>query len=137
MYRGLFGFSPVVSRGATQKGVFQSVIALFVLVAATTTVVGVTDEERTISIYNIHTKETISVVYKRNGKFVPAAMKKIDHIMRDWRRNEPTKMDRKLVDLMWGLHAQLGSQKPIHLISGYRSKKTNEKLRRARWRPGT
>jgi hypothetical protein len=57
-------------------------------------------------------------------------MKQINHIMRDWRRKEPTKMDPELIDTIWALYQELGSTKPIHLVSGYRSKRTNESLRR-------
>ena len=39
-------------------------------------------------------------------------------------------MDPDLVDLMWEIHNELGSAEPIHIISGYRSKGTNEMLRR-------
>lgn len=87
---------------------------------------------RTIWIYNIHTKETLKTVYKRSGKYIPSAMKKVNHIMRDWRRNEPRIMRPDLIDLMWEMHTQLGSSKPIFLISGYRSAKTNNKLRKTR-----
>ncbi|MEL7088811.1 MAG: DUF882 domain-containing protein, partial [Planctomycetota bacterium] len=87
---------------------------------------------RTIAIHNIHTKDTITVVYKRNGRYQPEAMKKINWVMRDWRRNEQTKIDPKLVDILWAMHTELGSQKPIHLISGYRSLKTNNMLRKTR-----
>lgn len=113
-----------------RKSVVRVCLTSFVLVGVSTAVVGVADQERTISLYNIHKKETLNIVYKRNGKYVPKAMKKINHIMRDWRRNESTKMDPKLIDLVWSIHSQLGSQKPVHIISGYRSKKTNERLRR-------
>ena len=88
--------------------------------------------ERKISLYNIHTKETIDVVYKRGGKYQAKAMKSINWILRDWRRNEPTRMDPKLIDLVWEIHRELGSREPIHVISGYRSPKTNAMLRRKR-----
>ncbi|MEZ5854475.1 MAG: DUF882 domain-containing protein [Hyphomicrobiaceae bacterium] len=88
------------------------------------------EADRTLSIYNIHTKETATVVYKRGGKFDPAGLEKINHIMRDYRQNEPTRMDPDLIDLIWTLHNELGSQEPVHLISGYRSPKTNAMLRR-------
>jgi uncharacterized protein YcbK (DUF882 family) len=88
-------------------------------------------EDRTLSMYEIHTKETITVTYKRNGVWDEEALEKLNWFMRDWRANEPTKMDRELIDLIWTLHTRLGSQEPIHLISAYRSPKTNEKLRRA------
>lgn len=87
---------------------------------------------RTISIYNIHTKDTVTVVYKRGGKYVPSGMREINWVMRDWRRDEPTTMDPKLIDILWEMHSELGSRKPIHLISGYRSQATNEKLRQMR-----
>ena len=88
-------------------------------------------EDRTLSMYEIHTKETISVTYMRDGVYDEEALKQLNHFMRDWRSDEPTTMDRELIDLIWTLHHELGSQEAIHLISGYRSKKTNEKLRRA------
>lgn len=88
-------------------------------------------ETRTLSLYEIHTKESITVTYKRDGKFDPEALKKLNHFMRDWRADKETEMDPELIDLIWTLHETLGSKQPIHLISGYRSPATNEKLRRA------
>jgi len=93
---------------------------------------GQSNNQRVISIHNIHTKETLTVTYKKNGKYIPSAMKKINHIMRDWRRNESRVMRKDLIDLMWQVHSQTGSKKPIYLISGYRSLKTNNKLRKTR-----
>jgi uncharacterized protein YcbK (DUF882 family) len=88
-------------------------------------------EDRTLSLYEIHTKESLTVTYKRDGKFDEEALKKLNYFMRDWRADEATEMDRELIDLIWTLHTQLGSKKPIHLISGYRSAGTNAKLRKA------
>ena len=87
-------------------------------------------ETRTLALYQVHTKESLTVTYKKNGRYIPSAMKQINHIMRDWRRDAVTKMDPKTIDLMWELHADLGSKKPIHIISGYRSSKTNAMLKR-------
>jgi uncharacterized protein YcbK (DUF882 family) len=88
------------------------------------------DRARTISLYNIHTKETVTVLYKQDGRYIPEAMEKINWALRDWRKNEPTKMDPALVDLLWEVHTELGSAEPIHIISGYRSRGTNEMLRK-------
>jgi uncharacterized protein YcbK (DUF882 family) len=87
-------------------------------------------EDRTLSMYFTHTKESLTVTYKRNGRYDPAAIKKINWFLRDWRRNEPTKMSLETVDLLWELHADLGSKKPVHIISGYRSPRTNAMLKR-------
>jgi uncharacterized protein YcbK (DUF882 family) len=88
--------------------------------------------ERTISLYNIHSKETVTATYKRDGKFVPAAMERVNWVLRDWRKNEPTTMDPELVDLLWEMHTELGSKAPIHVISGYRSRGTNSMLKKTR-----
>ncbi len=105
------------------------------LYCAAITCIGLTDlraDERRIELYNIHTKNDISVVYKRNGQFVPDALKQLNHFMRDWRRDATTEIDPKLFDLIWDIHRELGSKKPVHLISGYRSPKTNAMLRKSR-----
>lgn len=86
-------------------------------------------ETRTLSLYEIHTKESLTVTYKRNGKYDEAALKQLNTFMRDWRRDEETKMDPALIDLIWTLHEQLGSHEPVHLISGFRSAATNASLR--------
>ena len=113
-----------------QRGLFAGA-ASAALLAAIGAIQAVTAQsgDRTISLYNIHTKETISVVYKRGGKFVDAGLERVNHAMRDWRRNEATKMDPELVDLLWEMHRELGSKEPIHIISGYRSRATNDQLR--------
>jgi len=85
---------------------------------------------RTISLYHIHTKETITITYKKDGKYVPEALKKLNWFLRDWRENKATEMDPKTIDLLWEMHTELGSKEPIHIICGYRSEKTNSMLRR-------
>lgn len=89
-------------------------------------------ENRTLSLYEIHTKETVTVTYKRDGRFDEDGLKRLNHAMRDWRRDEEIKMDPELIDLIWKIHTQLGSTQPIHLISGYRSPETNSMLRKTR-----
>jgi uncharacterized protein YcbK (DUF882 family) len=88
------------------------------------------EADRTLSLYNIHTKETLTSTYKKNGKYVPEEMQKINWILRDWRKDQATTMDPGLIDLLWEIHAELGSKEPIHIISGYRSRETNDMLRR-------
>ena len=85
--------------------------------SATTYGASATGETRTLSIYNIHTKETITVTYKRDGKYDDAALARLNTFMRDWRANKETKMDPELIDHIWILHKELGSQRtrPSHL----------------------
>lgn len=88
------------------------------------------DRARTISFHHIHTHEKLTVTYKKDGQFIPEAMKKIDWIMRDWRKNQAVKIDPAAIDLLWEMHTELGSREPIDIICGYRSNDTNEMLRK-------
>jgi uncharacterized protein YcbK (DUF882 family) len=87
-------------------------------------------EARTLSMFNIHTKEAITVTFKRDGKYDPDALKQLNHFMRDWRKDQSRDMDPELIDLIWTLHQSLGSQVPVKLICGYRTASTNERLRK-------
>ncbi|MGI9483959.1 MAG: YcbK family protein, partial [Hyphomicrobiales bacterium] len=57
-------------------------------------------------------------------------LKKLNWFFRDWRRNTSTRMDPELFDMIWEIKTELRSKKPIHVISGFRSARTNKKLRR-------
>jgi uncharacterized protein YcbK (DUF882 family) len=87
-------------------------------------------EVRTISLYHVHTRESLTVTYKKDGRYIPSAMAQINYILRDWRKNRPTTMAPETIDLMWELHEDLGSKQPIRIICGYRSAETNAMLKK-------
>jgi uncharacterized protein YcbK (DUF882 family) len=87
--------------------------------------------DRTISFLHIHTQERLTVTYKKGGEYVPEALKQINWIMRDWRKNQTVAIDPHTIDLAWEMHEELGSREPINIICGYRSRGTNEMLRKS------
>ncbi len=87
-------------------------------------------ETRTLKLYYLHTKERAEITYKKNGRYLPDGLRKLNRFLRDWRRNEPTKMDPQLFDLVWEAYQKSGSRDYIHVISGYRSPATNSMLRK-------
>lgn len=87
-------------------------------------------ETRTISLYHVHTKETLTTTYMRDGRYVPAEMAKLNHLLRDWRKDQVITIDPKTIDLMWELHEDLGSKAPVYIICGYRSGATNAMLKK-------
>lgn len=89
-------------------------------------------ETRTLKLFYVHTNERAEVTYKRNGKYLSEGLKKANYMLRDWRRNEPTKMDPKTLDILWQVYKASGSRDYIHVVSGYRSPATNTMLRRTR-----
>jgi len=87
-------------------------------------------EIRTLSLYFTHTRESLTVTYKKDGRYISSAMKELNWFFRDWRNNKATKMDPVTIDLLWELHKDLGAVKPAHIVSAFRSQKTNSMLRR-------
>ncbi|WP_298036766.1 DUF882 domain-containing protein [uncultured Desulfuromonas sp.] len=87
--------------------------------------------EKTLSLYNTHTGETLnSAVYWAEGRYLPEALTSISHLLRDHRANEATAMDPQLFDLLYALSRQMETSEPFHVISGFRSPVTNDQLRR-------
>ncbi|AVX03286.1 uncharacterized protein MXMO3_00754 [Maritalea myrionectae] len=85
--------------------------------------------DRTLYLHYTHTRETAKITFKRNGRYDKKGLAELNQFLRDWRRNEPTKMDPRLFDLIWEVYQEVGAKKPIHVVSAYRSPKTNEMLR--------
>jgi uncharacterized protein YcbK (DUF882 family) len=86
-------------------------------------------DTRTLKLHFVHTGEKAEITYKRNGKYIDSGLQKANRILRDFRRNEPTKMDPKLLDLVWEVYQASGSKGYVNVISAYRSPTTNSMLR--------
>ncbi|MCK7613114.1 DUF882 domain-containing protein [Roseibium sp. CAU 1639] len=87
-------------------------------------------ETRTLKLYNTHTKERVSITFKKNGRYIPEGLREANRFLRDWRRNEIIKMDPELFDLVWEVYQKVGARQPIHVVSSYRSPATNNMLRK-------
>lgn len=87
-------------------------------------------ETRTLSFHHTHSEEDLTVTFKRNGRYDEAALKEINHYLRDWRSQDQTTMDPHLFDIIWEVYRDVDGKKPIQIISAYRSPATNAMLRR-------
>ncbi|MGO9400756.1 MAG: DUF882 domain-containing protein [Xanthobacteraceae bacterium] len=87
-------------------------------------------DTRTISLHHIHTNEDITITFKRDGRYDEAALNKLNWFLRDWRKQQETKMDPHLIDLIWEVQREAGSKEPVWVVCGYRSPETNAVLRR-------
>ena len=120
-------FRRQVARAARLAGL--SLLALIIGSRATQDAIA-NGETRTISIQHMHTKELTTVTFRRDGRYVAEALDKLNWALRDWRRDEPTKMDPRLFDIAWEVQREAGSAGPFHVVSAYRSPETNSMLRR-------
>jgi len=60
----------------------------------------------------------------------PAALKKLNYFLRDFRTNDIYPIDPSLLTILQGIRAKTGSTGIIEVISGYRSQQTNRMLRK-------
>ena len=119
-----------LTRGSRLAGRF-GLAALIVLFGCRSLQTAVANgDTRTLSMHHMHTDESITITYKRNGRYDEEALKKINWFLRDWRRQEQTRMDPHLLDVVWEVVTELHAQKPIEIVCGYRAPATNEMLRK-------
>jgi len=85
--------------------------------------------KRTLNLFNTHTGERLNVCYFDDGAYRPEALKRVNYIMRDHRTGDVARIDPRLLDQLYAIRCRLRTQQDIHVISGYRSSTTNEKLR--------
>lgn len=85
---------------------------------------------KTLTLLHMHSKESLTVTFSNGGRYDSQALDKLNWFLRDWRTNQPTKMDPRLFDLLYEVYRQTGSREPIRVVSAYRSPQTNSMLRR-------
>jgi uncharacterized protein YcbK (DUF882 family) len=86
--------------------------------------------EYRLRFYNTHTNERIDIVYRRGESYLPEALGKLDHYLRDVFTGEVRHFDPHLFDLLYDLTASLNDANgQIDVVCGYRTPKTNEFLR--------
>jgi len=85
--------------------------------------------ERQLAFYHLHTGEKLSTTYWADGDYITQELQSLNHLLRDHRSGEIQSIDTNLLDLLYVLHQQVDKAGAYHIISGYRSPKTNAKLR--------
>lgn len=85
---------------------------------------------RSLSFYHTHTGEHLTVRYFSNNTYRPAAMQQVNTILRDHRTGDIETIDPQLIDALYQVKRHLKTDDPFHIISGYRSPKTNAMLRK-------
>ncbi|MGI4850584.1 MAG: YcbK family protein [Janthinobacterium lividum] len=86
--------------------------------------------ERSLVLFNGPTGEWFKEPYWIEGQYLPDALKRINHILRDKINGKVSKIDQRLLDLMHAMQHKIGAKKPMEIICGYRSQETNQHLRK-------
>jgi uncharacterized protein YcbK (DUF882 family) len=85
--------------------------------------------EHTLRLFNTHTDEKLHVCYWKDGKYLDEELAAVNHFFRDFRTGDVTAIDRRLLDLLHTISKKAPKDASLHLISGFRSPETNQKLR--------
>jgi uncharacterized protein YcbK (DUF882 family) len=86
-------------------------------------------DERQLSFYHTHTRETLQVTYAVDGEYIDSALSDINSFLSDFRTGDLVAIDPDLLDLIYDVRASLGTNATFEVISAYRSPKTNAMLR--------
>ena len=86
--------------------------------------------DRSIKLFSVNTGEHLTATYWAKDHFVKDEIKKINYFLRDFRTGDVQEMDIGLLDLLYSIQLIRDTDKAIKVYSGYRSPKTNERLRK-------
>ena len=83
---------------------------------------------RKLRLYNVHTSEALTAVYWRDGAYLPEGLAKISYHLRDFRTGGVKPIDPTLLNILHQLASSIEFDRPINVISGYRTPATNAML---------
>lgn len=84
---------------------------------------------RQLSLFNTQTGEHFSANYFQNGRYNRRVLDHFHYLLRDHRENKTHPIDRQLIDLLYAVQQKFGGRE-LHIVSAYRTARTNAKLRR-------
>ena len=85
---------------------------------------------RKVTLLNENTGERVKATYWADGDYVLEELERVYHVLRDHHAGEMRAIDPKLVDMLYLLGERLETEDPFHILSAYRTRKTNAKLAR-------
>ena len=87
-------------------------------------------QPRALNLHNPHTGDRLQTTYWADGEYLENQVLRISHLLRDHRENETMMIDVPLLDILWAVCQQIDPDLQFRVISGYRTPKTNEMLRK-------
>lgn len=120
---------PVQSRRRLLQAGLGACAMLAMPMAATTAHAAIKKPyEKKLSFLNLHTGERTRATFWANGRYIPEGLRAINHVLRDHRTNERATIDPYLFDFLHQLQYRLRTNQEFHVVSAYRSPRTNAML---------
>lgn len=126
-------WQPDASAGTSRRAFLKSLTGAALLAAPALIIPGramaASKAKQRLAFVHTHTSEELRLVYRVSGQYLPKSMSQIQHLLRDFRTGDSHAIDPRLLDWLHELAVVTGSKEPFHIISGYRSPRTNSMLR--------
>jgi uncharacterized protein YcbK (DUF882 family) len=139
---------PAIAQSATQNSANAKAVAhttrrhrlaaaaVSAAAAASAEVVSLTEDFR-LKLHNMHTGESLDIVYRVGDTYLPEAVEKLNYFLRDHYTQDVANYDPKEFDVLHNVLERL--RRPdgiIEVVCGYRTPETNEALRQNSRRTG-
>ena len=86
-------------------------------------------EAKTLRLRNVHEKKTYNAEFYEKDCYKLRGLFEVNKAFIDYRAKEITRIDVNLINLLYEINLHVGLDKEFDIVSGYRSEKTNAKLR--------
>ena len=88
------------------------------------------NEIRSVTLRHKWSDEYVTAIFRRGDDYDREALQVINYIMRDRHENAIVPIDIRLIEMLADAQEALSPNTPIDVLSGYRTPKTNYRLRR-------
>jgi len=89
-----------------------------------------TSEKKVLKLYNVHLHKTFYAPFFEKNYYKLSGLFEVNKAFIDYRAKEMTRIDIKLINLLYEIKQHLGYDVQFNVLSGYRTRRTNEMLRR-------
>ena len=118
----------VFALGLSESPLHASAALPGVATTPATDAVPASGQKYELKLHHLHTGESLDVVYRIGDTYIPSAMAKLNHFLRDHRTQDETHYDPREFDLLHSIVTTLG-KKEIDIVCGYRTPWSNNFLR--------
>jgi len=91
---------------------------------------GVGAERKVLKLHNVHLNKTFYAPFFEKNYYKLSGLFEVNKALVDFRAKEITRIDVKLINLLYDIKQHIGHDVEFNVLSGYRTKRTNDMLRR-------
>jgi len=86
--------------------------------------------KKVLKLHNVHLNKTFYAPFFEKNYYKLSGLFEVNKALIDFRAKEMTRIDIKLINLLYEIKQHIGYDVEFNVLSGYRTKRTNEMLRR-------